>query len=226
MSAPSPHPGLRPGSGRLRLPARIRLLCVGPPPDDIEIGAGGTILRLIEEGRVDSVHWLVLAGHGARADEARAGAGAFHDGVEDRTIEVEQARDGYFPAEWASIKDRFEALKAQVTPDLVLTHRRDDLHQDHRVVGELTWNTFRHHLVLEYEIPKYDADLAAPSVLVELSSSILDRKVELITRSYPSQAGRTWFAPETFRGLARLRGIEAAADTGYAEGFFGRKLVL
>ncbi len=227
MTDPTPPPGRDPADGlRLRLPDRLRLLCIGAHADDIEIGAGGTILRLVAEGRVASVDWLVLAGHGVRADEARAGAEAFLAGAGPATIEIGQARDGYFPAEFASIKDRFEALKARVEPDLVLTHRRDDLHQDHRVTGELTWNTFRHHLVLEYEIPKYDADLAAPNVLVELPAAVLERKIELITGTYRSQSDRTWFTPDTFRGLARLRGIEAASGTGFAEGFFGRKVVL
>jgi LmbE family N-acetylglucosaminyl deacetylase len=210
----------------LDLTGQLRLLCVGAHADDIEIGAGGTILRLIAEGRVASAHWLVLAGHGERAAEARAGAAAFLDGVADRTVEIGEARDGYFPAEWAAIKDQFEALKAGVQPDLILTHRRDDLHQDHRIVAELTLNTFRHHLILEYEIPKYDADLGAPNMLVALTPELVDRKIELLTATYRSQAQRTWFTPDTFRGLARLRGIEAAALGGFAEGFFGRKVVL
>ena len=215
-----------PGPMRLALPEGLRLLCIGAHADDIEIGAGGTILRLVAEGRIASVHWLVLAGHGERANEARAGAAAFLEGVADATVEVEAVRDGYFPASFADIKDRLEALKARLEPDLVLTHRRDDLHQDHRLVGELTWNTFRHHLVLEYEIPKYDADLAAPNVLVALPESVVDRKAALIAAAYPSQAARTWFSEDTVRGLARIRGIEAAAPSGFAEGFFGRKVVL
>ena len=224
--APSAGTSTPPDRSIFSLNGPLRLLCVGAHADDIEIGAGGTILRLIAEGRVASAHWIVLAGHGERAAEARSGAAGFLDGVADRIVEVAEARDGYFPAEWAAIKDQFEALKVRIDPDLILTHRRDDLHQDHRVAAELTWNTFRHHLVLEYEIPKYDADLGAPNVLVGLTREQIDRKIKLLTETYRSQSGRSWFTADTFMGLARLRGIEAAAPHGFAEGFFGRKVVL
>jgi LmbE family N-acetylglucosaminyl deacetylase len=213
--------------GRLSLPSRLDLLCIGAHADDIEIGAGGTVLRLAGEGRLRSVHWVVLSAAGLRADEARAAAASFlAAGGADVQTTIGAARDGYFPASFAELKDGFEALKVEFEPNLILTHRRDDLHQDHRLVGELTWNTYRHHTILEYEIPKYDADLVSPNVLVELPATIVEQKCELLEAAYPSQRGRTWFTAETFRGLARVRGVEAAASSGYAEGFVGRKLTV
>ena len=197
------------GPALLRLPDRLRLLCIGAHADDLEIGAGGTVLRLVAEGRVAAVGWVVLAAHGVREAEARAGAEAVLEGVADRSIELARVRDGYFPADWAAVKDRFEALKARFEPDLVLTHRRDDLHQDHRVVGELTWNTFRHHPILEYEIPKYDADLAAPNVLVELPEAVLERKIGILDGDVPL-AGR----PDVVHAGHVPRAGAAARDRG------------
>jgi LmbE family N-acetylglucosaminyl deacetylase len=213
--------------GRLSLPPELDVLCIGAHADDIEIGAGGTILRLAGEGRLRSVRWVVLSAAGVRADEARAAASSFVDPANaDLRTTIGDARDGYFPASFTELKDGFEALKLEFEPNLILTHRRDDLHQDHRLVGELTWNTYRHHTILEYEIPKYDADLVSPNVLVELPAAIVERKCELLDAAYPSQRGRTWFSADTFRGLARVRGVEAAASSGFAEGFVGRKLTV
>jgi LmbE family N-acetylglucosaminyl deacetylase len=203
----------------------LRLLVVGAHADDIEIGCGGTLLRLVDEGRLRAIHWLVLSAGGLRVDEARAGVAAFSAGVGDVSHEIGSFRDGYFPAEYGPIKDRFEALKAGPSPDLVLVPRRDDLHQDHRLVSEMAWTTFRDHLILEYEIPKWDADLAPPNTYVELPAALVERKAALIADVFGSQADRHWFSRETFVGLARLRGIECRAAEGFAEGFHARKLV-
>jgi LmbE family N-acetylglucosaminyl deacetylase len=203
----------------------LRLLVVGAHADDIEIGCGGTVLRLASEGQIRSIHWVVLSAHGGRADEARAGVAAFTAGVPEVTHDIGSARDGYFPAEYATIKDRFESIKATHAPDVVLVHRRDDLHQDHRLASEMAWTTFRDHLILEYEIPKWDADLAPPNAYVELTTEQVERKASLLADVFASQAGRHWFSRETFIGLARVRGIECRAVEGYAEGFHARKLV-
>lgn len=211
---------------RLELPDRpLRLLALGAHPDDVEIGAGGTILSLAAGGRLDEAWWMVLTGTPDRAAEARAAAVAFAAPARV-VIRQEAFRDGYLPVSWGDVKDRLEALRREVEPDLVLTHRSDDAHQDHRVVSELTTTVFRDHLVLEYEIPKWDGDLGRPNVYLPLSAAMLERKVELLRAGFPSQAGRDWFGEDTFRALARLRGMECRAADGFAEGFVGRKLSL
>ncbi|HEX5149547.1 MAG TPA: PIG-L family deacetylase, partial [Candidatus Limnocylindrales bacterium] len=204
----------------------VRILVIGAHADDIEIGCGGTLLRLVEEGRIGAIRWLVLSAAGDRIAEARAGAAAFTGGVQDVQVEIGDARDGFFPAEYGAIKERFERLKSWPAPDLVLVPRRDDLHQDHRIVAEMTWTTFRDHLILEYEIPKWDADLAPPNAYVELTAEIVERKASLLAQTFGSQADRDWFSRETFVGLARVRGIECRAAGGYAEAFHARKMVL
>ena len=206
-------------------PAPLRVIAVAAHADDLEIGCGGTILRLAGDGRLQSVHWLVLSAEGPRAAEAKAGAEAFLSGVDDVGIQVADFRDGYFPGQYSAIKDRFEALKALPDPDLVLVPRRADLHQDHRLVSELAWNTFRDHVIVEYEIPKWDGDLASPNLYVELSREVVERKAALLAQVFGSQAGRHWFDRDTFLGLARIRGLECRAADGYAEGFHARKLV-
>jgi LmbE family N-acetylglucosaminyl deacetylase len=202
----------------------LRVLVLGAHADDIEIGCGGTILRLVRERPGLEVHWVVLGAHGERADEARASAEAFLTGTEAR-IDVEGFRDAFFPY-GPEVKEYFEGLKAEVRPDLILTHQRSDLHQDHRLVGELTWNTFRDHLILEYEVPKYDGDLGAPSVFVHLDEADARRKVELLLERFPSQRARPWFTEDVFRGLMRLRGMESNSPSGLAEAFYSRKLAL
>ena len=201
------------------------LLVVGAHPDDIEIGCGGTILRLVQELRPLQVHWLVLSGDGERAEEAAASAAAFL-GPQTGEVAVSAFRDGFFPWEGAAIKQAFEELKDSFRPDLILTHRRDDAHQDHRLIGELTWNTFRDHLILEYEIPKYEGDLGAPVLFVPLDEATAERKVELLLKGFPSQLQRPWFRADTFWSVLRLRGVESNSPTGYAEGFYVRKVVL
>jgi len=200
-----------------------RLLALGAHSDDIEIGCGGTILRLVAEGHSLDVLWVVFCAPGERAGEARAAAAAFLEGVPSRRVVVRDHRDGFLPWSGAALKEEFEGLKREFSPDLVLTHYRQDRHQDHRLVSDLTWNTWRDHLILEYEIPKYDGDFGSPNLFARLSPRTLDRKLELLARHFPSQAGKAWFTPDLFRAVARLRGMEAAAPDGLAEGFYVRK---
>jgi LmbE family N-acetylglucosaminyl deacetylase len=203
-----------------------RLLAVGAHADDIEIGCGATILRLVAEHPGLSVDWLVLSGHGERAGEAADSAAAFLAGAGATRVWVEGFRDGFFPYLGGAVKERFEQLKAEVAPDLVLTHRLEDRHQDHRLVAELTWNTFRDHLILEYEIPKYEGDLGRPNLYVPVGQEQGERKVELLRKCFPSQAGRSWWSDDTFWATLRLRGIECNSPGRYAEAFQARKLVL
>jgi LmbE family N-acetylglucosaminyl deacetylase len=202
-----------------------RLLVLGAHSDDIEIGCGGTILSWLRDRPVE-VTWVVFGAAGVREAEARASAGAFLEDAQASRVEVFGFRDGFFPYIGGEVKEAFEGLKASVAPDVILTHRRDDLHQDHRTVAELTYNTFRDHLVLEYEIVKYDGDLSSPNVFVPLEGAVLERKIELLMQHFGSQRGKHWFDAETFRGLARIRGLESASPTRYAEGFYGRKVLL
>jgi LmbE family N-acetylglucosaminyl deacetylase len=201
-----------------------QVLAVGAHPDDIEIGCGGTVLHLLAQAVPVRVTWVVLAAAGEREQEARASAAAFLKEAAEARVVVEGFRDGFLPFEGASVKERFEALKGEVDPDLILTHRRDDAHQDHRLAAELTWNTFRDHLILEYEVPKYDGDLTPPNLFVPLPRDACERKVELLLGRFPSQRGRRWFTADTFWSLLRLRGVEAGCD--HAEAFHARKLVV
>jgi LmbE family N-acetylglucosaminyl deacetylase len=210
------------GAGR---PDGYRVLALGAHADDIEIGCGGTILHLVERGLVAAATWVVFSGLGERADEAKASGAAFLEGVEERSVVVHGFRDGFFPHSGAVIKDEFERLKQEVDPDLVVTHRGDDAHQDHRLVSELTWNTFRNHLILEYEIPKYDGDLGRPNLFVPLAEPTYRRKIELLQKHFPSQHSKPWFTEDTFLALMRLRGMESHAPSRYAEGFHSRKLL-
>ena len=204
----------------------LRVLVVGAHADDIEIGCGGTILRLISEHRESTVDWVVLSGDGERATEAAESASAFLEGAAARRVVIEAFRDGFFPYDGAAVKEFFERLKAEADPDLILTHRLEDRHQDHRLVAELTWNTFRNHLILEYEIPKYEGDLGQPNLFVPLSAELCERKVELLRKGFPSQAGRYWFTDDTFWAQLRLRGLECRSQSRFAEAFHARKLVL
>jgi LmbE family N-acetylglucosaminyl deacetylase len=203
----------------------LRVLCLGAHSDDLEIGCGGTMLWLARRYAPLSVEWVVLGADDAvRRAEAEAGAGAILAGAAERHVRIERFRDGFFPFVGAEIKEYFAALARDVAPDLVLTHQRHDLHQDHRLVAELTWQTFRRALVLEYEIPKWDGDLGAPSVYVPLPEDVVEAKIRILTATFASQRTKQWFDPETFRGLLRIRGVEAGAP--YAEAFYGRKLVV
>jgi LmbE family N-acetylglucosaminyl deacetylase len=202
------------------------VLCLGAHSDDIEIGCGGTILRLIESSDKIEFYWLVLSSNPERAKEAERSANAFLRVVRRKTIVVKSFRDGFLPYIGAPVKDCFEELKKSFVPDVIFTHFRHDLHQDHRMVCELTWNTFRNHVILEYEIPKYDADLRSPNFFVPLSDAISRRKVKGLMRYFGTQRNKQWFSEDLFYGLLRVRGIEAASPTRYAEAFYCRKLVL
>jgi LmbE family N-acetylglucosaminyl deacetylase len=199
---------------------RLRVLAIGSHADDIEIGCGGTLLRLAAELEALELHWVVLSADGERADEARAGAAAF--GAE---AEVLGFRDAFFRY-GGEVKEFFEELKGRFDPDLVLTHHDADRHQDHRLVAELTWNTFRDHLILEYEIPKYDGDLGSPNVFFHLTEDVARRKVDVLLDVFPSQRGKRWFTEDLFLGLMRIRGMESNSPSGYAEGFYARKVSL
>jgi LmbE family N-acetylglucosaminyl deacetylase len=204
---------------------RLSVLALGAHSDDIEIGCGGTILRLAGQVAELEVTWVVLSAEDGRGDEARAGAEVFLEGVARKTVDVQSFRDGFFPY-GPEVKEYFEGLKERVSPDLVLTHHGSDLHQDHRLVAELTWNTFRDHLILEYEIPKYDGDLGSPNVFVHLDEETCRRKVEALLACFPSQGEKPWFGGDVFRALLRLRGMESRSPSSLAEAFYGRKLVL
>lgn len=203
-----------------------RFLFIGAHCDDIEIGCGGTVVELLQRHPGATVHWVVLSSGPKREREARRGARSLLRGVADATVDIRDFRGAYFPSEAPAIKDYFETLKAGPAPDVVFAHARDDLHQDHRIVGELVWNTFRNHLVLEYEIPKYDGGLGSPSVFVPLARKTVQRKVEVLMKTFETQLDKAWFTPSTFEGLMRLRGVECNAASGYAEAFYSRKLVL
>ena len=203
-----------------------RVLAVGCHADDIEIGCGGTILHLIESLPSVEVWWVVLSARDARAEEVHRSAEAFLDGAAGRRIIVSEFRDGFFPYDGGAIKDFFEDLKPQISPDLIFTHNRKDLHQDHRVASELTWNTFRNHLILEYEVPKYDGDFGTPNVFFHLTEAIAKRKVENLLEFFQTQRDRRWFTDDLFLSALRIRGMESNSPTRYAEGFYGRKVVL
>jgi LmbE family N-acetylglucosaminyl deacetylase len=205
--------------GLLTATKPIQILALGAHSDDIEIGAGGAIVQWIASGVPVHVHWCVLSANGERAAEAEASATDFLKGAASSRIELESFRDGYFPYDGAKLKDWFEALRRRVDPDLVLTHRRGDAHQDHREMCQLTWNTFRNHQILEYEIPKWDGDFCQPNIYVPLDAPVLERKIALLMTHFSTQRSKDWFNPETFRGLARLRGIECRAGEGHAEAF-------
>lgn len=203
-----------------------RLLCLGAHSDDIEIGAGGTLLKLADEVPDLEICWVVFSAPGPRADEARLSAEDFLAGVARKEIIVGSFRESYFPSEWVSIKEWFEEVKAKFDPHLVLTHFRDDRHQDHRVLSDLAWNTFRNHLILEYEILKYDGDLGQPNLFVPLTEQLCTRKIELLLKHFKTQSTRHWFTSDTFAAMHRIRGIECASASGRAEAFYCRKLSL
>jgi LmbE family N-acetylglucosaminyl deacetylase len=216
----------------LRLPvlglapaAPLRVLALGCHSDDIEIGCGGTLLALKESGYPLHVRWIVFSTLGERRAEARGSAEELLDGVTDAEVVLHDFRDGFLPYAGAAPKEAVEAAK-DFAPDLIFTHQRHDLHQDHRLLCELTWNTFRDHLILEYEIPKYDGDLGSPNLFVRLDAETARRKVDGLLAGFPSQRSRRWFTEDVFLALMRLRGMESNAPNGYAEGFYCRKAVL
>jgi LmbE family N-acetylglucosaminyl deacetylase len=203
---------------------RLNVLCLGSHPDDIEIGCGGTVLRLVERGNVQ-FYWSVLSGNAKRAEEALEGANAFLESVKLKKIDVQQFRESYFPFVGAPIKNYFEKLKKEFSPDLILTHCSNDAHQDHRLISNLTWNTFRDHFILEYEVPKYDGDLGNPNFYVHLNEPLVKMKTRLISSIFKTQEKKQWFTEETFRSILRIRGVESNSPSKYAEAFYSRKIV-
>jgi LmbE family N-acetylglucosaminyl deacetylase len=204
----------------------LSILCLGAHADDIEIGCGGTLLRLLAEHPGSHVRWIVFSANNEREAEARASAAAFLTSAGRADVEIHRFRESFFPYVATEIKDAFERIKAGPRPDVVLCHRADDLHQDHRTIGELVWNTFRDHLVLAYEIAKYEGDLGHPNVFVPLSRAQAEQKIAIVSEKFPSQATRAWFRPETFEAVMRLRGVECNAPEHFAEGLYARKLCL
>ena len=202
-----------------------RVLCLGAHSDDLEIGCGGTMRRIIQASPGVAIRWHVLAAAGERRREALRSARALLAGAKT-SMHWSAYPESYFPQHWAAIKDEFEAIKRAFDPDVVFTHWRDDRHQDHRVLSDLAWNTFRNHLILEYEVPKYDGDLGNPNVYVALDEATCREKVSGIVRHFRTQAGKHWFTEDAFLALLRLRGIECGARARYAEAFYARKLVI
>jgi LmbE family N-acetylglucosaminyl deacetylase len=204
----------------------LKILCLGSHSDDIEIGCGGTVLQISEQYPNSVFHWVVFNATGVREQEAQLGAKQFVKPTRLRGPVLKSFRDGFMPFEGAEIKMVFEDLKQAVSPDLIFTHHRDDAHQDHRLVAEMTWNTFRDHFILGYEIPKYDGDLGQPSFFVPLDLELCNKKTKLITETFQSQQNKRWFHQDTFLSLMRLRGMECNSPSGYAEAFYCRKVVL
>jgi len=209
-------------------PPLLQILCLGAHPDDIEIGCGGTVLSLLANGRAVSCHWVVFSGGGTpREREARKSAARFLARAKRQQLDVHSFRDGFFPYLGGEVKNAFESLARRVpSPDAIFTHARHDRHQDHRVISDLTWNTFRRHLILEYEVPKYDGDLGSPNLFVPLPAPLARAKVRNLLAAFPSQRSKRWFTADTFQALLRLRGIESSSPEGLAEAFYARKAVV
>lgn len=204
----------------------LKALFLGAHSDDIELGCGGTVLSLLEQGQELEVWWVVFAASPARRLEAERSAEMFLRGAVKKEIVVRDFKESFFPYIGSEIKACFEELKCTISPDVVFTHFRDDLHQDHRLISELTWNTFRDHLILEYEIIKYDGGLGSPNVFVHLSEEVCAEKIKYMMENFQSQRSHQWFTEDTFRAILRLRGVESNAPSKFAEAFYARKLVL
>jgi LmbE family N-acetylglucosaminyl deacetylase len=204
----------------------LRILCLGAHADDLEIGCGGLLLKLVASATPLDVAWVVFSANGSRRREAMDSADALLERVLKKQIALNEFRDGFFPYTGAAIKEYFETLRSDVVPDVILTHYRHDLHQDHRLISELTWNTFRNHLILEYEVPKYDGDFGSPNVFVQLDEGVVHRKVDCLLRCFTTQECRRWFSADLFRSVMRLRGLECNSPSGFAEAFYAPKLGL
>lgn len=215
------HLNLDGGSSRT-----LQILCLGAHSDDIEIGCGGAILRLAEQYSASQFHWVVFSAAGVRVAEAQRTAAMFVEAKRLKAPQIKNFRDGFMPFVGAEVKAVFEELKQSIAPDLIFTHYRNDAHQDHRLLSELTWNTFRDHMILEYEIPKFDGDMGQPNLFVPLKAELVQKKVRYIMDSFQSQHAKRWFQEDTFRSLMRLRGMECNSPSGYAEAFYCRKAVL
>jgi len=204
----------------------LRVLCLGSHSDDIEIGCGGTVLRLAGNNENAEFWWIVFSATGERKREASKSADSFLKPAKRKRIIIKTFRESFFFAESARIKEFFEELKQKFQPDLIFTHYRNDLHQDHRTISDLTWNAFRNHVILEYEVPKYDGDLGSPNVFVHLDERVKTLKVRCILDNFKTQQNKHWFTEDTFLSLMRLRGVESGGDSRYAEAFYCRKLVV
>ena len=211
---------------KVRASRPLRLLCIGAHSDDIEIGCGGTVLTWLASTPGIKVTWVVLCAEGGRATEARRSARALLQRSAACKVIIANFRDGFLPAQYADVKGFFEDLKRDVDPDVILTHWLHDRHQDHRLTAELTWNTWRNHLVIEYEIPKYEGDLAPPNTYVPIPASLASRKAAHLGRYFSSQRGKDWFVADNFLALMRVRGLECRSPSGFAEAFHARKLIL
>jgi len=203
-----------------------RILCLGAHCDDIEIGCGGTLIRLMEDHPIDFVKWVVFASTETRKMEAITSANFFLEKAKEKEILVLDYRDAFLNFSGIEIKEKFESIKKEINPDLIFTHYRDDRHQDHRLLSEFTWSTFRQHFILEYEIPKFDGDLGIPNFFIQLNEEQVNKKIRVILDSFKSQAEKHWFDKETFQSLMRVRGMESASLTKYAEAFYARKVIL
>lgn len=205
----------------------LNLLCLGAHCDDIEIGCGGSLLKWIEAGNVDQVRWIVFASTEIRKKEAVQSASRFLKTIDQKSsTTIYDFDDGYLPANWSKVKDEFEKVKQNYEPDIIFTHYRNDLHQDHRLVNELTWNTFRNHIILEYEIPKYDGDLGNPNIYIPINEDNIRQKKHIIFDSFKSQMKKHWLDESLLNGIARIRGMECVSDSGYAEAFYCRKMLI
>jgi LmbE family N-acetylglucosaminyl deacetylase len=202
----------------------LKILCLGAHCDDIEIGLGGTLMTLFNSYPVESVYWQVFCSNEKRRIEANKSAEIYLENIETKIIDIKDFRDGFLPYIGYEVKDHFEKIKADYQPNLIFSHYRKDLHQDHRLLCELTWNTFRNHLILGYEIPKYDGDLGKPNVYVEISPEITERKIKLLHDCFKSQVDKQWFDELTFKAIMRLRGLECAAKSGFSEALFAEKI--
>lgn len=208
------------------LPRALDILCIGAHADDIEIGCGGTILKLLETHPGSRVIWVVLTARGARKKEAIKSATTFLQRAGSKKIVTKPFRESYLPYQGKAVKGYFDTLPRLIDPDLIFTHYRHDLHQDHRILCELTWNTYRRHQILEYEIPKYDGDLGRPNLYMPLTDEVSQEKIRLLMKGFATQRSKRWFTEDTFYGLLRIRGIESPKVTKYAEAFYARKVVL
>jgi LmbE family N-acetylglucosaminyl deacetylase len=204
----------------------FNVLALGAHCDDIEIGCGGTILSLIDSNPDVNITWVVFSSNEQRKVEATLGANLFTNNREALNLKILDFKDGYLPYHGEAVKEAFESIKATVNPDLIFTHYRHDLHQDHRLVSELTWNTFRNHLILEYEIPKWDGDLGVPNSFVHLQQTTVDKKIQYLQQAYNSQQSKSWFTDDLFRSMMRIRGMESNSPSMLAEAFYSRKCVL
>ena len=202
----------------------LKVLCLGAHCDDIEIGAGGTLLKLFKQYKIEQLNWVVFASNETRKKEAQSSAELFLKDVAHKNITINAFRDGFLPFQGLELKDLFEQMKQKISPDLIFTHYREDRHQDHRIISDLTWNTWRNHAILEYEIMKYDGDLGKPNLFVSLDEEIIEKRNKIILETFVSQHSKHWFNDSTLRALPCLRGMESA--TSFAEAFYVRKLIL